>query len=202
MIVLGILDNAFELEFQTIEQVFMVRVDPHRTTSRLRWKKSWENKPIFRQAIATADGIGTSDKPIPYHTFLYYIQRLGFMAGMMQIFNPYNIRRGTGEAVDAIATQAQLQQVMGHKDAGVYQAYINERISCDVQAAFLGRPSANALMKSLTHVGRDIDPRAPKAVADMTNDSLKTHPLVVELRQQRDALSKETRELYGTLKNA
>ena len=104
------------------------------------------------------------------------------MAGMMQIFNPYNIRRGAGEAVDAVATQAQLQQVMGHIDAGIYQAYINERIQCDVQAAFLGRPSADALFKSLTHVGRDIDPRAPQAVANLTNDSLKTHPLIVELR--------------------
>ena len=34
------------------------------------------------------------------HTFLYYLQRLGMMAGMMKILNPYNIRRGTGEAVD------------------------------------------------------------------------------------------------------
>lgn len=71
-----------------------------------------------------------------------------------------------------------------------------------MQAAFLGRPSADALFKSLTHVGRDIDPRAPQAVADLTNDSLKTHPLIVELRQRRDALSKATRELYGTLKIA
>ena len=47
---------------------------------------------------------------------------------MMQIFNPYNIWQKVGEAVDAIATQAQLQQVIGHRNAGIYQAYINERI--------------------------------------------------------------------------
>ena len=104
MIVLGILDNAFELEFKSVEQVFQLRVNPHRTTMRLRWKKNWENKPVFRQAVSTSDGIRTSNEPLRYDTFLYYIQRLGFMAGMMQIFNPYNIRRGAGEAVDAVAT--------------------------------------------------------------------------------------------------
>jgi len=72
---------------------------------------------------------------------------------------------------------------MGYKDASVYQAYINKRISCDVQAAFLSHPSANALIKSLTHISRDINPRAPKAVVDITNNSFKTHPLVVKLRQ-------------------
>ncbi|KAF2188461.1 hypothetical protein K469DRAFT_565307 [Zopfia rhizophila CBS 207.26] len=124
------------------------------------WKKSWEDKPIFRQAVPTPDGIRTSDnEPLRYHTFLYYIQRLGFMAGMMKILNPYNIRRGSGEVVDAVATQALLQQVMGHLDAGVFQAYINERVQCDVQAAFVGRPSTDTLFKSMTHMSRDIDPR-------------------------------------------
>lgn len=47
---------------------------------------------------------------------------------------------------------------MGHKDAGVYQAYINERVLADVEAAFLGRPSDTALltppslMRSVTRV--------------------------------------------------
>ena len=71
-----------------------------------------------------------------------------------------------------------------------------------MQAAFFGRPSANALFKSLTYVGWDTDLWAPKAVADLTNDFLKTYPLIVELCQWCDALSKATRELYGTLKNA
>ena len=89
MIVLGILDNAFQLEFTSVEQIFQLRVNPVRGSMRLRWKKSWEEKPIFRQAVPTPDGIRTSDKePLRYHTFLYYIQRLGFMAGMMRILNP------------------------------------------------------------------------------------------------------------------
>jgi len=101
MIALGVLDNAFELEFERAEDIFKLRVDKHRQSMRLRWKADWENKPVFRQAVATPDGVQTSrDEPLRYHTFLYYLQRLGMMAGMMKILNPYNIRRGTAEVVD------------------------------------------------------------------------------------------------------
>ena len=84
-----------ELEFQTIKQIFTVQVDQHQTTIYLR-QKSQENKPIFQQAVVTVDRIKTLDKPILYYTFLYYIQRLGFIAKIIQIFNFYNIWRGTG----------------------------------------------------------------------------------------------------------
>jgi len=70
---------------------------------------AWENKSIFRQAVLTVDGIQTSkDEPLRYYIFLYYLQRLSFVAGMMIILNPYNIRRGTGEGVEATGTQGQL----------------------------------------------------------------------------------------------
>jgi len=76
--------------------------------------------------------------------FLYYLQRLDMMVGMMKILNLYNIRLGTGEAVNsvssltlfcyystkqdstAVGTQEQLQQIMGHKNAGIFQTYINK----------------------------------------------------------------------------
>jgi Protein of unknown function (DUF3435) len=91
---------------------------------------------------------------------------------------------------------------MSHRDAGIFQAYINERIQCDVQAAFLGRPSADALLKSISHMNRDVDPRAPIKLTQCEVDELKIRPLIVELRQRRDTLSKEARTLHGTLKKA
>lgn len=91
---------------------------------------------------------------------------------------------------------------MGHRDAGVFQAYLNERVSCDVQAAFLGRPSADVLFKSVGHMNRDVDPRAPICLTDLEIDGLTTHPTIVQLRQRRDALREEGRRLYGTLKRA
>jgi len=71
MIALGILDNAFELEFDRAEDIFKLRVDKHRQTMRLRWKADWKNKPVLRRAVATLDGVQTSrDEPLRYYTFL------------------------------------------------------------------------------------------------------------------------------------
>jgi len=36
-----------------------------------------------------------------------------------------------------VASQAVLQQVMNHRDACIFQAYLNEQVRYDVQAAFL-----------------------------------------------------------------
>ncbi|KAI9685459.1 MAG: hypothetical protein M1822_004590 [Bathelium mastoideum] len=203
MLTLGILDEAFEVDFASVDEIFQLRVLPPRRSMRLRWKKTWEERPIFRQAVKTSDGHQTSDtQPWQYHSFLYCLQRLGFKAGMMQILKPYNIRRGAGEAVDGIATQAQLQQVMGHRDAGIFQAYINERVQCDVQAAFLGRPSADALFKATAHMSRDIDPRAPTRLTDSEFVLLNTDPLVRDLCEARDNLTKEARRMHGSLKKA
>ena len=100
MIVLGLLDDAFECEAKCAAEVYKIRVDKHRHTSQLKWKTDWRELPIFRQPVSTPDGIRTSeDEPLRYHTFLFYLQRLGLMAGFLQILNPYNIRRGAGDAV-------------------------------------------------------------------------------------------------------
>jgi hypothetical protein len=74
MIGLGILDNTFKLEFQSTAEIFKLRVNPVRHSMRLRWKTSWEDKPILRQPEKTADGIQISrSKPLRYHTMLYYL---------------------------------------------------------------------------------------------------------------------------------
>src|SRR5205814_3038773 len=91
---------------------------------------------------------------------------------------------------------------MAHRDAGIYQAYINERVQCDVQAAFLGRPSSNALFKAVTHMSRYVDPRAPTELAPTEIHALKADPEIIQLRQLRDRLSYEAREESGTVKNA
>ncbi len=101
----------------------------------------------------------------------------------------------------AVASQGVLQQVMNHKDAGIFQAYINQRVQCDVQAAFLGRPSADALLKTISHMSRLADPRAPtKSTISMSE--IKTHPDIVKYRQLRDSLSQEARHAFGSIKNA
>ena len=94
-----------------------------------------------------------------------------------------------------------LQQVVNHKDAGIFQAYINQRVQCDVQAAFLGRPSADTLLKTVSHMSRLADPRAPTKHTISTGN-IKTHPDIVKFRQLRDSLSQEARHSFGSIKNA
>src|SRR5215469_16205602 len=91
---------------------------------------------------------------------------------------------------------------MNHKDAGIFQACINERIQCGVQAAFLGRQSADAVLKFVSDMNCDIDPGVPTKLADCEVDSLKTHQLIVEFRERRDIISQETQRMYETLRKA
>jgi Protein of unknown function (DUF3435) len=91
---------------------------------------------------------------------------------------------------------------MNHRDAGIFQAYLNERVRCDVQAAFLGRPSADALIKAASHMSRYVDPRAPTELSVSNLNALKTHPDIVRARQLRDGLSKDIRAEFGTIQNS
>ncbi|KAF5603959.1 hypothetical protein FPCIR_1080 [Fusarium pseudocircinatum] len=159
--------------------------------------------PIFRRAVMTAAGVRTSETiALRYHTYLYYLERLGINAGFMQVLTSYMIRRGAGESVVVTATQAQLQQVMNHRDAGIYQTYINQRVQCHVQAAFLGQPSAQALFKVVTHMSRYVDPRAPIELTSDEAAKLRLDPEVRKLKELKDQLSKEIRSESGTIKKA
>jgi hypothetical protein len=91
---------------------------------------------------------------------------------------------------------------MSHRDAGIYQAYINPRVQCDVQAAFLGRPSSDAIFKAVSHMSRFVDPRAPTELTSGQMAALKVKPEIVQLRELRDRLSYEVREESGTLEQA
>ena len=84
MITLALLDDAFESNIRLVEDIFRTRVRPPRRSVHLRFKKSMHNIPIFRQAMPSVDGVRTSPtKALRYHTFLYYLQRLGMATGMI-----------------------------------------------------------------------------------------------------------------------
>ncbi|KID95572.1 hypothetical protein MAJ_08431, partial [Metarhizium majus ARSEF 297] len=192
MLALAILDEAFDAAIRSVEDFYRIRVRPPRRSMEFEWKKNILDTPIFRQPVRMKDGtIRTSDtEALRYHTYLYYLQRLGLVTGLMQILSPYTIRRGSGEAAEATGTQAQLQQVMCHINAATYQAYINQRVQLDLMAAFLGRPSKSALMKAASHMSRLVKPINLR------------HTLSDEVRREagtiRDAQQKRTKlfELY------
>ncbi len=65
-----------------------------------------------------------------------------------------------------VASVVERDQVMGHADSGVFQSYLNQRVKCHVQAAFLGRPSEKALLKAVGHMSLTADARAPTKLTD------------------------------------
>jgi hypothetical protein len=74
--------------------------DPMKAT-RVHWKPSKLKVPIFRQAVRTANGFQTSEhKALRYSTYAYYLDRLGWEAGLEQKLTSYCARRCTGNAVD------------------------------------------------------------------------------------------------------
>ncbi|CEJ91512.1 Putative FluG domain-containing protein [[Torrubiella] hemipterigena] len=203
ILALALLDRAFKSKIRTVHDFYKIKVPPPRHSLEFEWRVEILNVPIFRQAMLTSDGtIRTSDhEALRYHTYLYYLQRLGLVTGLMQILNPYCIRRGAGEGVEAVGTQAQLQQVMHHINAATYQAYINQRVQCDTVAAFLGRPSNKALIKAAGHMSRYADPRAPTSASTVELGKIKTNTTLIKMIELRDTLSLEVRRESGSIKN-
>jgi Protein of unknown function (DUF3435) len=107
MIVLALDDDAFESNIKSARDIFRTRVRAPRHSLQLRWKSSILKTPIFRQAVPSANGVHTSSsKALRYHTYLYYLQRLGLATGFMQILGPYDIRRGAGNKVDGTSRRS------------------------------------------------------------------------------------------------
>ncbi|KAM7192210.1 Protein of unknown function (DUF3435) domain containing protein [Rhypophila sp. PSN 637] len=203
MVTLAILDQAFKAEISSVEDIYRIRVPPARHSLEFDWNEDILDIPVFRQPESISGKIGTSPtQPIRYQTYIRYLQRLGIVSGFMQILTSYMIRRGSGEAVEAVATQGQLQQVMNHQNAGIYQAYINQRVQCDTVAAFIGRPSKKALMSAATHMSRYVDPRAPCEAGQQELEQARSEYGILQLIELRDMLYREVCLESGNVRQA
>ncbi|KAI0806559.1 hypothetical protein GGR55DRAFT_690132 [Xylaria sp. FL0064] len=184
VIIIALPDNALDANIRSIEDIYRIRVKPPRRSYKFHWKEEVKDIPIFRQAVMTEDGLRT------------------MLVGFMQLLVSYMVRRGAGEAVKAVGTQAQLQQVISHRNAGIFQAYINQQVQYHMQAAFLGQPSAKALLKAVTHISRHINPRAPTGLSTEAAAKLPLDPEVGKLKKLRDHLSREVQSQSGTIGRA
>jgi hypothetical protein len=102
VLTMAILDDAFLADVHSVEDIFKTRVSPPRRSVRLKFKEDKLNVPICRQPVSTSSEMTTHPiKPLKYHTYLYYLQRLSLAVGMIRAMKPYDLRRGTGEAVDS-----------------------------------------------------------------------------------------------------
>lgn len=141
MLKMEILDDAFAADIHSVEDIFR-RESPPRRSLTLNFKKDKFNVPICRQPISTCSEMTThSMKPLMYHTYLYYQQRLNLSVRMVRAMKPYDLRRGIGEAGDSeylcishnnfsaltmcaeTASLPLLQQVIGHIYASTSQKY-------------------------------------------------------------------------------
>jgi hypothetical protein len=76
---------------------------------------------------------------------------------------------------------------------------LNKRVRCNIQAAFLGRPSADALIKAAGYMSRFVDLRAPVDLPETEVNKLKTHADIIKLRQKQDNYFQAIRDKYGTI---
>ena len=146
---------------------------------------------MFRQATRCGPLI-TSQKPLRYPTFKHDIARLSESAGFEDTLGGYCRRRATSNAVDGeslgnqfahcgrpadrrvgSATKAVSDKVMRHNPkSDIFQAYVNEHVNVDGQAAFLERPSKKALIRAFAHMNPACEPRAPTSVNAASLDAL------------------------------
>jgi hypothetical protein len=84
-------------------------------------------------------------------------------------------------------------------NSAVYNgAYINERVPFDVLSAVLERPSADGILRMLTHMSLMRDPRAPVHVPDDVLAALPPDPDIVALEQRREELKAGAYRIQGT----
>jgi hypothetical protein len=98
------------------------------------------------------------------------------------------------------ATNAVRDQVMRHNpNSAVYnRAYINKRVPFDVLSAVLERPSADGILRMLTHMSLIRDPRAPVHMPDDVLAALPLDPDIVALEQRREELKAGAYRIQGT----
>ncbi|KAK4223504.1 hypothetical protein QBC38DRAFT_425312 [Podospora fimiseda] len=202
MIAIAILDDAFDSDIRSVDDLYQVRMPTDRRSLEFTWKRQMLNVPVFRQPDNKST-FGTSlNQPIRYNTYIEYLKRLGIGCGFMQLLNTYMIRRGAGEAIEAVATQGQLQQVMNHQNAGIYQAYINQQVQVDTMAATIGKPSKRALIKAATHMSRYIDPRAPQQASSEDLERIGRDYNIESLIQAKETFFQHAVQESCTLKKA
>ncbi|CAG7991807.1 unnamed protein product [Penicillium salamii] len=147
MVAIAFLDRAFESRIRSIEDIFASRIKSPCYSLQLRFVKEKLNMPIYRQPILTHYSISTHKiKPLKYHMYLYYLEKLSFAVGIPHAMKPYDLQHSTNKAVKS------------HVYTSTFQTYINQCVQSYIQATFLRIPSEDTLIKILSHQSRYINP--------------------------------------------
>src|SRR5213078_4392078 len=93
--------------------------------------------------------------------------------------------------------------IMGHSNSQIFeQHYLSRRVRQDVQAAYLGRPSEDALIEAAGRMSRSLDPRLPKTLNVDQSSQAECHPKVKELSRSKERVRAEIISRYEKIKNA
>lgn len=75
---------------------------------------------------------------------------------------------------------------MGHSSETYERYYTPTHIARDFQSIYFGTPSQEDLVRSVARMGLSRDRRAPVELDDEQREEVHNHPLLVELREERD----------------
>ncbi|KAL5401075.1 hypothetical protein PMIN03_011829 [Paraphaeosphaeria minitans] len=198
MISIGLARNAFAATtVREPEHILLARIPKRKDCLIFRWKEDLWEEPVFREPESSKCGISSPrpSKPLRAATAARYMKRLGLDAGIEATLTHTCIRRGVGNAVNHKAPVATRNQVMGHSRSKIFQSYINQDVEFDVHAAYLDEPSDTAVIKAMGNMSLTRDPLAPTKLSRDDARAIEQDATVAKLRQQRDALTKEIREV-------
>jgi hypothetical protein len=98
--------GAFRNDYGSIEEIFRLELPVNRDTLKLKCKKSFMTKPIFRDLEKTAEGLRASEsKACPYYKYRDRFVWLGQVAGFENSLELYQVRRASGRNINGKSAQ-------------------------------------------------------------------------------------------------
>lgn len=219
---LAFADRAFEASsLQEATNILRVQVPQHKKSLTIQWRQEILDIPVLRQSVRTEGGFRTSQhEPLSAAASGRYLRRLGEATGFEHPLSHYAVRRGTGNAVDGTrflvlflllptvlltcainidaGSVAERDQVMGHANSRTFEFYLNEQVKLDVQAAFLGLPSRDVLLKAVGYMGLTADPHAPTKLTPEQTQAMTSDPKLAKLHKKYAMLSQEICMTFGS----
>ncbi|KAJ9641087.1 hypothetical protein H2199_005755 [Coniosporium tulheliwenetii] len=172
---IALADDAFRLNYTSVEEIFSLEIPPQRDMLRLRFKREKEKQPIFRNVERTPDGTRVSNsKALPYHKYRDHFVYLGRFAGVL--------------------TPEERNQTMGHHGSTYEQFYMPDLIERDFQSIYFGTQSQDALIRSAARMGLSRDKRAPRELTDEQKLEVNSDPELVRLRKKRERCKEKIRD--------
>src|SRR5437762_10717052 len=95
-------------------------------------------------------------------------------------------------------SEAQRNQILGHKDSTVIQFYMPELVGFDTQGCYLGNTST-ALLAEYSHMSLWRDANAPTELTEIQLLEIYNNPQIIKAQKELDEMRAAARAQYGSL---